>query len=133
MYGYPYPTPSPRDHSRPSRRWVAWAYVGGIFLVVIGVATHVLLNRLDSDILTVIATIGCAAGVALPGLILSLVVLLRRENRNSVQYPATTQPTLLVVPPMALPPPQATPTYQGQPPAAHWEAPPRRFTVVGEE
>lgn len=135
MYEYPYPPPSPAPR-HPLTRWRGpLLFLATLALVAVGVAVYVFLTRLSNDVLVVIATIGCAAGVALPGTLLALVVLLRRAetgNARREQYPATpipatTPPTIMVVPPMALPSPQAT-TYPT------WDAvtTPRRFTVVGE-
>ena len=129
--GY-YPPPPPQRQPR-RRHWAIWTYLGLVALVIIGVAVYVLMERLSDEVLAVIATVGCAAGVSLPALLLALVVLLRREEngRKAVQQ----QPQ--VMPPIVLPPtviqPQQLPTQQ--PPPATWEeAPaPRRFTVVGEE
>lgn len=87
------------------------------------VATYVPLNRLSDEVLMVIATIACAAGVALPGLLVALAVLVRRAEsggQRQQQAPVMTQPAFMVVPPMQIPPP---------PPAAG----PRRFVVVGKE
>ncbi|HIQ01897.1 MAG TPA: hypothetical protein EYH30_07175 [Anaerolineales bacterium] len=79
-------------------------------------AVYVLLNRLSDEVLTVIATVGCAAGVSLPGLLLALTVLLRRaeeSGRRAVQQ----QPQ--VMPPIVLPPtviqPHQLPTQQPPP------------------
>jgi hypothetical protein len=132
MYEYPYHPPPPR--AKP-KRWRGLLYfLGAAGLVVVAVTTYVLLNRLSDAVLTVIATIGCAAGVALPGLMFGLVVLLRRAESNGQR---NAQPQ--VMPPVILPPtvlqPQQLSQYQPPPPAATWEqAPgPRRFVVVGEE
>ena len=95
-----------------------------------GSGMYVLLTRLSTEVLAVLATVGCAAGVALPSLLVALVVVLRRpESGQRAPAPQMTQPMMMVVPPMALP---QTPQYQA--PATWHQAPARReFTVVGDE
>lgn len=130
MYDY---YPSPPSLPRSSRWRGPLLFLAAIALVAVGVGVYVFLNRLSNDVLTVIATVGCAAGVALPALLLALVVLLRRaENGRKHEYTPTpmTQPTVMVIPPMAVPPQIP---YQPQTPAAWDTAPTRRFTIVGEE
>lgn len=139
MYHYPYPyaEPPPPARSKRSQKLQALAVCAGLLVLVItGVTVNVMLQRLDDTVLTVIATIGCAAGVSLPGLLLATLLLIRRaENGNgNKSTPATmTQPTIMVVPPMTLP--QLQQQSQQPPPAATWEHIPiqRHYTVVGEE
>jgi len=79
----------------------------------------------------VLATVGCAAGTALPGTMLAVFALLKRAENGKRRQPETqyTQPVVTVVPPMALPQPQQAP-----PAAATWETVAmRHFTVVGDE
>jgi hypothetical protein len=111
-------------------------FLGAAVLVAVGVAVYVFLTRLSPEVLAILATVGCAAGVALPSLLVALVVLLRRvENGNGRRreppQATMTQPAIMVVPPMALP----QPPTQTQPLPATWETTPapRRFVVVGEE
>jgi hypothetical protein len=104
-------------------------------VVTVGVAVYVLLNRLDDQVLTVIATIGCAAGVAMPGTLLTIVVLVRRAQDSGrrearTKQPQTTQPMML--PLTLLQPQQLSP--QQQVPATWMQAPrQRRFVVIGDE
>ena len=69
MYQYPpyYVEPQPRK-TRPKLQALA-VYLGAVLVVAVGVAVYVLLDRLSDEVLTVVATIGCAAGVSLPGLL----------------------------------------------------------------
>lgn len=121
--------------TRPKRRKApGWAlFLGLAVLVVLGVGAYVMLQRLSDEVLTVIATIACAAGVSVPGLLVAVAVLLRRAANGNGQperaQPTMTQPMVMMVPPMALPPAQGYP----QPGAATWENAPaaRTFTVVG--
>lgn len=111
-------------------------------LTVAGVTVYVLLERLSNEILTIIATIGCAAGVAMPGLLLSMIVLLKRTENNHRQemrqqpqqqmQPRMTQPMITVTPAMMLPQSPTMMQPQQQQPAT-WETvqTPRHFTVVG--
>jgi hypothetical protein len=132
MYEYPHPPPQPVPRRR--NRWRGpLAFLGAAALVAVAVATYVMLNRLSDEVLTIIATIGCAGAMALPGLLVALVVLVRRAESSGQR---NAQPH--VTPPVILPPtvlqPQQLPQYQ-QPPPATWEQTPgpRRFVVVGEE
>jgi uncharacterized protein YceK len=64
-YGY-YPPPPPEANRREKKaRYVALGYVGLVVLVVVGVAVYVMLQRLETDVLTAIATIGCASVITL--------------------------------------------------------------------
>lgn len=110
------------------------AYVSLVGLVVVGVSTYVLLQRLDTDVLTVIATIGCAGGIAMPGTILALAVLLRQRERANGQAAAVpmTPPQVVVIPPMQFQPAPSALTGPGSTVQVE-TAMPRRFTVVGEE
>ncbi len=112
------------------------AFLGLCVIIAVAVATYVLLNRLSDQVLTVIATIGCAAGVALPGTLLAVMVLLnrvqadaRRRAETQTQRPQVTQP--MIIPPVQFPPQLRE---QERPPAT-WEQAPqrRRFVVVGDE
>ena len=133
MYQYPYPPPQPAPPKR--HRWRApLIYLALVALVAVGVSVYVLLQRLSDEVLTVIATIGCAAGVALPAVLVALVVLTRRaedNGRTQARAPAMTPPQVMVIPPMQV---QQLPQVQQAPPAATWETVPaaRHFVVVGE-
>jgi hypothetical protein len=104
-------------------------------VVAVGVAVYVLLYRLDDQVLTVIATVGCAAGVAMPGTLVTIVLLIRRaqdSGRREVraEQPQMTQPVIL---PLTIMQPQQLPP-QERPPATWVKAPrERRFVVVGDE
>lgn len=133
-YGYfvPGKAPTPPTPRRKGRGWMAMR--GAVAAVVAAVATYVMLQRLDDQVLTIIATIGCAGGIALPGLLVALVVLVRRAEGNgrrevAPQQPQMMQPTIMFIPPMAMP---QYPQVQGPQPAV-WDSRPveRRFTVVG--
>lgn len=126
--GYP-PGPLPRERRL---RAIALGYAGLVGVVAAGVATYVLLQRLDTAVLTVIATVGCAGGVALPGLILALAVLLRQREKANGQAATLpmTPPQVVVIPPMQFQPP---PTLPPGPAVQVETVQPRRFTVVGEE
>ena len=128
-----YPTPPPQAKPKRSRGWLGPLVL--LAVPVLGVGTYVMLQRLSNDVLTVVATIACASGVSLPGLLVAVAVLLRRaenngrENRATPQ-PTMTQPVMMMVPPMALPQqhqmyPQAQTLWEQQPTA-------RRFTIVGD-
>jgi len=145
MYQYPppqsYQQPA-QSQPRPIRQSIRRFYPPLIFLLAVtlaavAAAVYVLLDRLSNEVLTVIATIGCAAGVSLPGLLLAVFVLVKRaesdgSRKREVQPPQMTQPMITVIPPMALPQlPQ--PQQPTAPPPATWEhQPARHFTVVGE-
>jgi len=135
MYQPPYyPPPAPAPSKRSQKLQTIGAAVGLILVVIVAVAVYVMLNRLDDTVLTVIATIGCAAGVSIPGLLLATVALIKRaENGNGkTAQPAMTQPTIMVVPPMQFP--QLT-QQTATPTPATWESIPtaRHYTIVGEE
>ncbi|OQY23078.1 MAG: hypothetical protein B6I35_04520 [Anaerolineaceae bacterium 4572_32.2] len=136
MYQYPYfEPPPPTWRARGKLRPLA-IYLAGLVAVAMAVTVYVLLNRLSDEVLTVVATIGCAAGVSFPGLLLAVLLLVRKTEagrQHKAMQPQTTQPAIMVVPPMALP--QALPPQAARPPAATWEtvAMPRHFTVVGDE
>lgn len=131
-YGYGYPPPPPEPRREKRLRIVALGYVALVGLVVAGVGAYVMLQRLDTAVLTVIATVGCAGGVALPGLILALAVLLRQREKANGQAATLpmTPPQVVVIPPMQFQPP---PTLPPGPPVQVETVQPRRFTVVGEE
>jgi len=131
--GYFVPVESPTPPAPRKRKVGAVEMVAALaVLVVIGVSTYVMLNRLSEQVLTIIATIGCAAGVAVPGVLVALLVMVKRaegSGRREVvpqQQPQMTQPMIMMVPPMAMP------QMQGPQPAV-WDSRPveRRFTVVG--
>jgi hypothetical protein len=110
-------------------------FAGLAVLVAIGTAVYVALNRLSTEALTIMSTVGCAAALAAPGTLLTITMLIRRaENGRARPEPAApqaTQPVMMVVPPMALQP-QQLPQPQQQP--AWNQAPTRReYTVVGDE
>ncbi len=99
-----------------------------------------LLQRLSDEVLTIIATIGCAGGVAMPSVMAVVMVLLRRAERSGrkdaaqggVQYQV---PPIIVqsTPPPALP---QYPQPQYYRPPVTLERQPvreRRFVVMGEE
>jgi hypothetical protein len=117
----------------------ALALLGLMLAVAVGVAVNHALTRISDQVLTVILTIGCAAGLGLPATLLALVVLVRRaENgdghRQRQAQVMTTPPQVVVIPPMQIPPQQAQlPPYQGSSPATWEQVPARHFTVVGEE
>lgn len=125
--GYPPPVPNKRRHlSAPL------AILGLAAAAIVGVTAYVLLMRLSTEVLTVIATVGCASGVTLPGLLLALVVLTKRAEssaRQTASQPPMTQPQMLIIPPMALPQQQ---TWPGPAPDVVQRPAPREFIVVGE-
>lgn len=131
-YGYGYPPPPPEPRREKRLRIVGLVYVGLVGLVVAGVGAYVMLQRLDTAVLTVIATIGCAGGVALPGLILALAVLLRQREKSNGQAATLPMapPQVVVIPPMQF---QPTPLTLPGPAVQVETVQPRRFTVVGEE
>jgi hypothetical protein len=117
--------------------WKYWMVLVAVVVAILAPTVYVLLDRLDDQVLTIIATIGCAAGISLPTLLAVFVVLTRRaENANrreDDQQPRGqqfTQPVLMMVPPMALPqqPTMQVPTTLTREPVSE-----RRFTIVGEE
>jgi arginine exporter protein ArgO len=131
-YGY-YPPPPPEANRREKKlRVVALAYVGLVVLVVVGVATYVMLQRLETDVLTAIATIGCASVITLANLTLALMAFLRARDRQAGQASAMmTPPQVVVIPPMQVQTPPLLP--QGTPMAQVETVKPRHFTVVGED
>jgi len=131
-YGY-YPPPPPEANRREKKlRVVALAYVGLVVLVVAGVATYVMLQRLETDVLTAIATIGCASVITLANLTLALMAFLRARERQAGQASAMmTPPQVVVIPPMQVQTPPLLPP--GAPMAQVEKVNPRHFTVVGEE
>lgn len=129
-YGYcgGYPGQSTRERRL---RAVALAYTGLVGLVAVGVGTYVMLQRLDTAALTVIAAVGCAGGVTLPSLILALAVLLRRERNGQAATLPMTPPQVVVIPPMQFQPPTAA--LPGGSAVQIETIQPRRFIVVGED
>jgi len=118
---------------KSQRWWRAPAIVlAAILLVALASAVYVLLNRLSDEVLTIIATIGCAAGVALPTSLVALAVILRRESKPAdrpVQQPQMTQPVLMMVPPMQMQLPQVHQAPEAT--MVHQSA--RQFTILGDE
>lgn len=116
------------------RWWRAPAGVlAAILLVALASAVYVLLNRLSDEVLAILATVGCAAGVALPTSLVALAVILRRESKPAerpVQQPQMTQPVLMMVPPMQMQLPQTQPPAT---PATMVHQPAREFTILGDE
>ena len=136
-YGY-YPPPPPPEANRREKkaRYVALAYVGLVGLVAVGMAVYVMLQRLETDVLTAIATIGCASVITLANLTLALVDFLRvRERQANGQAGAAmmTPPQVVVIPPMQVQTPPLLPQAQGAPAAQVERVNPRHFVVVGEE
>lgn len=133
---YEYEDPYRPQRRRRKRGLAGLAAIGGlILLTAVGVAVYVLLNRLSDEVLAVLATVGCAAGVSLPTLMVAVIVLLRRAENGAgkqatPQY-TTTPPQIMVMPPMQLP---NYPAAQQQMPAT-WEerSRPRHYVVVGDE
>jgi len=133
--GY-WPTPPPQPAPRPKRKigGIVW-FLAAMATVIAGVATYVLLQRLDDTVLAVLATVACAAGVALPALLTAMMVLLKRAENSGMREepvsraPIMSPPQFVVVPPMAWQQPQ----QQAMPPAM-WDNQPiaRQFTVVGD-
>lgn len=119
---------------RSNRWWRAPAIVlAVILLVALASAVYVLLNRLSDEVLAILATVGCAAGVALPTSLVALAVILRRESKPAERpaQPQMTQPIMMMVPPMQMQLPQA---QQPVPEAAFASPPPvREFTILGDE
>lgn len=133
---YGYEDPYRPQRRRRKRGLVGLAVIVGlILLTAVGVAVYVLLNRLSDEILAVLATVACAAGVSLPTLMVAMIILLRRAEggggRQSTPQYTTTPPQITVVPPMQLP---NYPAPQQQMPAT-WEERerPRHYVVVGDE
>ena len=136
-YGY-YPPPPPPEANRREKklRYVALGYVGLLGLVAVGVAVYVMLQRLETDVLTAIATIGCASVITLANLTLALMAFLRaRERQANGQAGAAmmTPPQVVVIPPMQVQTPPLLPQAQGAPAAQVERVNPRHFVVVGEE
>jgi hypothetical protein len=133
-YGY-YPPPPPEANRREKKlRVVALAYVGLVVLVVVGVATYVMLQRLETDVLTAIATIGCASVITLANLTLALMAFLRARERQAngqASGALMTPPQVVVIPPMQVQTPPLLP--QGAPAAQVEKVTPRHFVVVGED
>jgi hypothetical protein len=133
-YGY-YPPPPPEANRREKKlRVVALAYVGLVVLVVVGVATYVMLQRLETDVLTAIATIGCASVITLANLTLALMAFLRARERQAngqASGAMMTPPQVVVIPPMQVQTPPLLP--QGAPMTQVETVKPRHFTVVGED
>jgi hypothetical protein len=134
-YGY-YPPPPPAEANRREKkaRYVALGYVGLVVLVAVGVATYVMLQRLETDVLTAIATIGCASVITLANLTLALMAFLRARDRQAngqASAAMMTPPQVVVIPPMQVQTPPLLP--QGAPMAQVETVKPRHFTVVGED
>jgi hypothetical protein len=133
-YGY-YPPPPPEANRREKKlRVVALAYVGLVVLVVVGVAVYVMLQRLETDVLTAIATIGCASVITLANLTLALMAFLRARERQAngqASGALMTPPQVVVIPPMQVQTPPLLP--QGAPAAQVETVKPRHFVVVGED
>ena len=132
-YGY-YPPPPPETNWREKKlRVVALAYAGLIVLVAVGVAVYVMLQRLETDVLTAIATIGCASAITLANLTLALMAFLRARERqaNGQASALMTPPQVVVIPPMQVQTPPLLP--QGAPAAQVEKVNPRHFVVVGED
>lgn len=133
---YEYEDPYQPQRRRRKRGLTGLAVIGVLILVtVIGVTVNTMLNRLSDEVLAVLATVGCAAGVSLPTLVVAGIILLRRvENgsgKQAAQQYTTTPPQIMVMPPMQLP---TYPAVQQQTPAT-WEERnrSRHFVVVGDE
>ncbi len=137
-YGYPYPPQAPQERKKSWKLWVGLGYIGFLVAIVAGALVYQALERLSDQVLTVITTVACAGGVALPGVILSLAVLLRwRENGKAAQAQVATMapPQVVVIPPvpMVQPPANLLPPGTGSGIVVEQVPAPRRFTVVGEE
>ena len=133
-YGYYPPPPTEANRREKKLRVVALAYAGLVVLVAVGVAVYVMLQRLETDVLTAIATIGCASAITLANLTLALMAFLRaREHQTNGQASAAmmTPPQVVVIPPMQVQTPPLLP--QGTPMAQVETVKPRHFTVVGED
>ena len=134
-YGY-YPPPPPPEANRREKkaRYVALGYVGLVVLVVVGVAVYVMLQRLETDVLTAIATIGCASVITLANLTLALMAFLRARDRQAngqASAAMMTPPQVVVIPPMQVQTPPLLPP--GAPMTQVETVKPRHFTVVGED
>jgi hypothetical protein len=133
-YGYYPPPPSPEANRRERKaRYVALGYVGLVILVAVGVAVYVMLQRLETDVLTAIATIGCASAITLANLTLALMAFLRARDRQvngQASAAMMTPPQVVVIPPMQVQPPLLPP---GAPVTQVETVKPRHFTVVGED
>jgi hypothetical protein len=133
-YGY-YPPPPPEANRREKKaRYVALGYVGLVVLVAVGVAVYVMLQRLETDVLTAIATIGCASVITLANLTLALMAFLRARDRQAngqASAAMMTPPQVVVIPPMQVQTPPLLP--QGAPAAQVEKVNPRHFVVVGED
>ena len=133
-YGYYPPPPSPEANRRERKaRYVALGYVGLVILVAVGVAVYVMLQRLETDVLTAIATIGCASAITLANLTLALMAFLRARDRQvngQASAAMMTPPQVVVIPPMQVQPPLLPP---GAPMTQVETVKPRHFTVVGED
>lgn len=122
--GYPPPLPPQRERRLKT---IALAYVGLVVLTAVAVATYVLLQRLDRDALTVIAAVGCAGGIAMPGTILALAVLLRQRASAQATTLPMTPPQVVVIPPMQFSTPPTLPSHIPTLETVQ----PRHFTIVG--
>jgi hypothetical protein len=133
-YGYYPPPPSPEANRRERKaRYVALGYVGLVILVAVGVAVYVMLQRLETDVLTAIATIGCASAITLANLTLALMAFLRARDRQvngQASAAMMTPPQVVVIPPMQVQPTLLPP---GAPVTQVETVKPRHFTVVGED
>jgi drug/metabolite transporter (DMT)-like permease len=125
-------TPEP---AHKPKRWSGLKVMAGIMLVVFAVAMAVIIsNRLSDEALAVLAGAVCGVGAAIPTSLLVVAVgrwlASNKREEPAPTTPTMTQPTMLVVPPMALPQQPArppAPTLWDREPAA------RRFTIVGDE
>jgi cytochrome c biogenesis factor len=93
--------------------WATWAW---LVLVAVGVAVYVMLQRLETDVLTAIATIGCASVITLANLTLALMAFLRARERQAngqASGAMMTPPQVVVIPPMQVQTPPLLP--QGAP------------------
>jgi hypothetical protein len=132
-YGYYPPPPTEANRREKKLRVVALGYVGLVGLVAVGVAVYVMLQRLETDVLTAIATIGCASAITLANLTLALMAFLRARERqaNGQASALMTPPQVVVIPPMQVQTPPLLP--QGAPAAQVEKVNPRHFVVVGED
>jgi len=133
-YGYYPPPPTEANRREKKLRVVALAYAGLVVLVAVGVAVYVMLQRLETDVLTAIATIGCASVITLANLTLALMAFLRARDRQAngqASAAMMTPPQVVVIPPMQVQTPPLLP--QGTPMTQVETVKPRHFTVVGED